>query len=573
VRHFMHHSVPHVCELIQNSRKFIYTALFFSLFTISAYASVDWPDLDSSSGDVQKTIISSVLGRVGEEYKGGQFHNNWFVVQGDDKPNADNKLLQKDLPLLRALLSHGHRIQLKPAGTPNEAGFTYHTAYNIFVDGTLWTHRAELYNRSKLADFYSFNAQPCPAYLGHGLRTDGALSNELICHYMFKYSDNPVLSRAFAIMEGADLAIALDVKKLQDGILANAAVNVDLETLLEIMRSDRNKITQAANLLRGSNVFNGVEEAIYRPLIDQLHALGNQEALCGYKSRKGIDGAIILLRAHPGLLRGEIPAALKRVTGKDANHLRLALFYVDLQKKKIVGASLFNLDTLKSFYKGTYLGPNDVCKALLSQTHFFQGNAFYAPDGYIKNGDFSVQLLSADANTVSVRLQAQRNALPLRNVITDCSGFAQFVARQFHPANRRLNNVRQMSYQLAAVYDAYANEQKHTTKRMYNFKGQSARALTDKEAKYLNKFSQTIADLRTVYAPVLNPLQNIQPGDIVIEQRPGEGHVMICVEQNAHNKNKLVIIECTGFGKSRGYKWREIDISGASTYRVLRIKL
>ena len=54
------------------------------VFSTSVYA-MEWPILDSADPQksLHKTIISSLLGRPGEEYQGGEFKGNFFVVQGN----------------------------------------------------------------------------------------------------------------------------------------------------------------------------------------------------------------------------------------------------------------------------------------------------------------------------------------------------------------------------------------------------------------------------------------------------------------------------------------------------------
>jgi hypothetical protein len=340
------------------------------------------------------------------------------------------------------------------------------------------------------------------------------------------------------------------------------------------MRRDRDLITQAANAFDPGNA----SETRYLPFLDQLHALGNQGALLGhsYVGRKGIDGAIIYLRNNPGLLRGVISDDLKNLSGKNAINLRIALFYVALAKKTAAGEN-FGPANLTTFFNNDYFGNNARVKNLLSQTSFYQNGRFYAPDnGYIKNADSS-NSVPADFQGLDLGIHSGRNLNNLKMVFTDCSGFAQYVVRQFHPANERLKD-RVMSYHLSAVYDALANEKKGTTNGLYDIYGKYNRALKAHEKNKITKFSKTISQLKSVYEPVLNPMQNVRPGDILVERSAsasGEGHVMIVVDKDTNNPSRVSIVELTGFGNSRGYKWRDLNLSNDTEgrfHRVLRIK-
>ena len=567
--------------------------------SVSAYA-MDWPVLDSADPQrpIHKTIISSILGRAGEAYQGGKFKGNFFVVQGNGVDQQQNRELIQQLPRLRTLLQQGNKIKLSHVGTAGEvAQFSKHVLYQVSVNDQALPFQFSLYNKDKLSNFTPFTISdegntpttphvPHPHHpeqqidgiatvrVGHGIRTSGATSPQKIDRLIEKYKNHAVLSKAFAILEGADLARAHDQKVLLNTIRAYSNNPINMDNLFELMRKDRNFITQAANAFNPGNA----EEARYLPFLDQLHALGNQGALCGhsYTGRKGIDGAIIYIRDNPELLRGVVSDELKNLSGKNAINLRIALFYIALAKKKAAGEN-FGPSQLTTFYKGDYFGSGQSVKNLLSQTSFYQNGSFYAPDnGYIKNADSSVNL-PGDFQGLPLAAVNGRNLNNLKMVFTDCSGFAQYVVRQFHPTNERLED-RVMSYHLSAVYDALANEKKGTTNVLYDLNGNNSRALKAHEKEKVTRFSRTIGQLKSVYEPVLNPMQNMQPGDILVERSAsasGEGHVMIVVDKDSNNPSRATIVELTGFGSNRGYTWRDLTLGNNTEgrfHRVLRIK-
>ncbi len=129
---------------------------------------------------------------------------------------------------------------------------------------------------------------------------------------------------------------------------------------------------------------------------------------------------------------------------------------------------------------------------------------------------------------------------------------------------------------MAAVYDALANERKGTSDRLYDLNGSNRRVLNAYEAGKVTQYSQTIAQLKPVYEPVLNPLQNMRPGDILVERsvNGSEGHVMIIVDQSPDDPTRITVVELTGFGNARGYRWRDLKLSNNTNgcfHRVLKI--
>ncbi len=166
-------------------------------------------------------------------------------------------------------------------------------------------------------------------------------------------------------------------------------------------------------------------ETSYLPFLDQLHALGNQGPLLGhtYKGRKGIDGAIVLIRNHHELLRGEVAEELKRLSGTDTINLRIALFYIALAKKREAGET-FGPAHLSTFFKGDYFGSNPTVKDLLSQTSFYQEGCFWTPDnGYVKNSD-SRKNVPSDFQGLDLVVENGRSLDNPQMVFSDCSGFA-----------------------------------------------------------------------------------------------------------------------------------------------------
>jgi|GEM_PF-4608863 len=579
--------------MVRAFKSFLSLIFAASVFSAAAHAT-DWPTLDSADLErpVHKTIISSILGRPGEAYHGGQYKTNFFVIQGNGVNRNKNLSLYQELPRLRRLLQEGARIQLYPVGTAEEvAQFSKNVLYQISVNGASLPFHFSLYNRKKLSNFEPFtiprgNVAPAeaainpprqnfiegvaPVRLGHGISSSTPAFHEKIDRLRAEHRNNPVLCKAFRIIEGADLAMAHDQKILLNTIRAHPNTPINKETLLNLMRRDRDSITRAANAFRNGND----PEDRYLPFLDQLHALGNQGSLLGhtYKGRKGIDGAIIFIRDHPELLDGILPQALKNLTGTDAIKLRIALFYVARAK----AGERFGPGALTTFFKGNYFGTNPSVKDLLSQTSFFQNGHFYAPDnGYIKNAD-SANAIPNDFQGLDLGPNQGADFHNREMIFTDCSGFIQQVVRQCHPQNPRLQK-RVMSYHLAPLYDVLANEKKGTRNGLYGLHGRKIRDLNDSEKSKTQQFSNTIEQLRSVYEPVLNPIANIRPGDILVERNAngGEGHVMFVVEQDSTNPSRVTIVELTGFGKKRGYAWRSLELSDRANgtfHRVLRIK-
>lgn len=553
-----------------------------------------WPSLDSDSGPVHKRIVGSVLGRTGDDYLGGQYHGKRFVLMGNQSINRENRPFTEHLPVLRQALDNGRKVEIKPVGSLDEIrNFRKHILYSAFIDGQKIGHSFSLFNKEKLDNFQTFRInghrldvpeesdenqtssiarQFGNIDLGVGLNTSWSLSSSKRRALMEKYKDHRVLKHAFNIIKGADLAVAVDRANLMSSI-QNNNVRIGKEELLDFMRHDRRLITEAANSLRVGDQY----ERVYRPFVDQLHALGNQGHVKGYSGRQGIDGAIRLLKDNNSLLRGEIPESLRNVTGSKAIHLRLALFYVNAFKNKKAGR-LTDLSKLKTFYKGNYFGANpETIEGLLKQTSLFQDGYFYSPDnGYVKNADQETGFNSQDLNHVRLNPSDQSHYGDYRMVNADCSGFAEFVARRLHPNNHELNNRRHMTYQLAPVYDYLANKAKGTSNKFYGANGAVCN-LTYSEKDKLSDYKYLGQRLESVYEPVLNAKNNIQPGDIIIHRNgDAEGHAMIAVEQNPNDKGLVKVIELTGFGSYRGYNWTEIRLKSGETnnskHRVLRIK-
>lgn len=543
---------------------YLLSVLFIICVCSTSICAMEWPVLDSADPQKprHKKIIGSIFGRPGEEYCGGKFKENVFVVQGHGVDQQQNCELIRHLPCLRELLQQGHEIKLFHVGTTDEvAHFSRHVLYQIALNDHVLSFRFSLYNKGKLNHFTPFII----SNQEHTLLSLPMLpfySSQHIARLMEEHTDHHVLKHAFAIMAGADLAIAHDQKILLNTIQAYPNDTINMESLVGVMSRDRDLITQAACAFSPEE---GSKGRHYLPFLDQLHTLGNQGALCGhrYKGRKGIDEAILYIRNNPALLRGILSDNLQQLKGKNSINLRISLFYIALEKKKSVG-EIFELTDLTTFYKGEYFGPNQCVKDLLSQTSFHQNGSFYTPsNGYVKNGDSSITV-------------PNRNLNNLQMVFTDCSGFAQYVVRQFHPTNQRLK-TRIMSYHLAALYDFLANEEQGTTNILYDLNGNNSRSLKEHEIEKITGHSETIRQLKSVYEPVLNPLQNIKSGDLLVERSADfsrEGHVMIVVEQDLNNPSHVTIVELTS-GSIRGYTWRDLNLSNNTEdrfHRVLRIK-
>lgn len=578
--------------MLKKHTYFLIGFLAASANCIWAYA-IEWPILDSwdSQKPLHKKILSSILGRPGEKYRGGKFKGNFFVIQGNGVDREKNRELIDALPFLRTSLKEGHRLELHHISSEAKvANFTKHCLYKLAVDSKDTGFRFSLYNRENLKGFTPFpipaeekvaslpTHQPspwfkgiAPVHVGYGVRTNSALPDQEIKKLITKYKNHPILGKALKIIEGADLAVAHDQKVLLNNIRSLRNNDINIDDLFNLMKKDRDLITQAANKLdrRKDPV------TLYLPFLDQLHALGNQGAICGrkYVGRKGIDAAITLIEKNPKLLHGIVLQRLQNLAGKDAIDLRIALFYIALAKKKAAGQS-FGPSHLITFYKGNYFGHNKEVKELLSQTSFFQDGYFYAPDnGYIKSAD-TVVSIPHDFQDLRLAVDEDRPLDNLNMIFTDCSGFAQHVVRQFHPSHARLQE-RVMTYHLAAIYDVLMNERMGTKNWLYDLSGEKKRPLNEHEKKKIEKYKGTIEDLKSVYEPVLNPKKNMLPGDLLIRRSAttdAEGHVMMIVEQAPSH---VIIVELTGSEKSRGYRWKAItpkDTVNDIVYHVLRIK-
>lgn len=410
-----------------------------------------------------------------------------------------------------------------------------------------------------------------PIYVGHGIRKKGSLSHPEISVLKQKYAQDEVLSKAFEIIEGADLAVAVDLKTLLDNI-KNNPTPIDRNQLYEIMKTDMETITNAALCLESDK--NRGPEKVYRPFLDLLHALGNQGKVLGYTGRRGIEHAQELIRKHGDTLeKGLLPSELKAVTSKDSIHLRLALFYINLLKNKLAKGEKIALPELTTFCPFSYEARLKNLEDKLKNTSFYENGRFYAPsNGYVKNAEVCNLVRINNLADADLRWDNKEKIDPLKMLFADCSGFAQEIAKQFHPSNIRLTSERVMSYHLAPLYDVLANQAMNTKNLYYNVDG-TTRPLNHDELEQIKKYSKTVADLKGVYEAVINPLENIQAGDLIIERGPGEGHVLIAVEQSPHDKNLIKAIELTSF-QGTGYNWTNqmLSSSGPETYRVLRIK-
>lgn len=561
---------------------------------------MEWPVLDSADSQkpLHKTIISSIFGRPGEEYQGGKFKGNFFVVQGNGVDAQQNHGLIQHLPRLRILLQKENKIRISHVGTTDEvAHFSKHVLYQIALNDQVLPFQFSLYNKAKLNNFILFTipdqedtpiltpvSHPFHSHqliediaavrVGHGIWNLGAPSSQEIEKLIEKHKDHNVLGKAFAIIEGADLAAAYDQKVLLNTIRAYPNNTINMDKLFDLMRKDRDLITQAANAFYPDEVSKAL------PFLDQLDTLGSQGTLCGesykgYKGRKGIDEAIVYIQRNSELLRGVVSDKLSKLIGKNAINLRIALFYIALAKKKEAGEN-FGPANLTTFYKGDFFGPNQSIKDLLSQTKFYQNGFFYTPtNAYVKNADNSTNVPN-DFEGLDLVTGNSRNLNNLPIVFTDCSGFLQQVVRQFHPTNECLQH-RVMSYHLSALYDFLANEKEGTTNILYDLHGNNSRPLKAHEREKVTDYRETIRQLKSVYEPVLNPMQNIRSGDVLIERSADvneEGHVMIVVSQDSYSPFRPTIIELTG-GSIRGYTWRDVDLSNNTEdrfHRVLRIK-
>jgi hypothetical protein len=552
------------------SQKYFYLLVSFlsaHIYCFCAYA-IEWPILDSSHPQkiLHRKIIGSIFGRPDQEYWGGRFKGNFFVIQGNGVDQQQNRELIQYLPHLRSLLEQSTGIQLFHTCTPEEiTQFSQCVPYKIAVNNRVLPFPFFLYNRSKLAHFTPFVISHQEGPLIEGTSMECSLQNlDMLCSQQIetlkeKHRANNILQKVFPIIDGANLAIMRDQKFLLKTIQHYPSISITLESLLDLMTKDRDLITQAAQIFTPHEASNVCQ---YLPFLDQLHTLGNQGALCKhrYKGRKGIDEAMAYIRHNPILIEGIISDELQKTTGRPSIILRIVLFYIALEKTRMAGEN-FGPGNLVTFYKGDYLGSNPNVKVLLSQTSFFCGESFYTPsNGYLKNADYS-NFVSDDSGPN-----------PPQMVFTDCSGLAQYVTRHFHPTNQRLKN-RILSRHLAAAYDAFANKQKETKNILYDLYGNNNRLLKAHEQQNLVDHSETIKHLKKVYEPVLNPIKTMQPGDILIERSAmadKEGHVMIIVEPGS----PIIVAELTS-GRIRGYRWRALELSNNTEnrfHRVLRIK-
>jgi hypothetical protein len=430
----------------------------------------------------------------------------------------------------------------------------------IVFSGRLFALKQPLVFLGDAAQYY-FSVDP--AYVGHGIQKKGSLKHEEITALKKKYANNPILKKAFDIMEGADLAVAHDVASFLAHIKKNPQPSrANLDELYRIMERDKEVITSAASCFeKGKD-----PEKVWRPFLDLLHILGSQGEVEKYKGQHGIAHAIDILKKHEKeLIRGEIPQELKNAPSRVAIDLRIALFYLD----RMAALEKRSFKTLNTFCPASYFGNAKQLEEALKETSFYENGVFYAPsNGYIKNADVCLV----------IRLDQLGEREPtdsqLKMVFADCSGFGQYVARAFHPQNERLQKERLMSYHMAPLYDALANEKMGTKDKMYSING-NTRELSINEKDLIKKYSVTIKNLKDVYEAIINPLENIKPGDLIIERGASEGHLMIAVEQDPNNKSKIAVVELTSFGGT-GYNWTyEMLKSGSDkeiSHRVLRIK-
>jgi hypothetical protein len=416
-----------------------------------------------------------------------------------------------------------------------------------------------------------------PIYVGHGIRKRASLSHDEISVLRRKYADNNILSKAFRIIESADLAVVQDIVKILKEIKSNSTP-INKDELYVLMAKDMNIITDAARCFEPGDE----KETRYRPFLDLLHTLGNQGKVLGYVGQKGIFHAMNIIKKYGDILeKGELPEEYMMATSKDAIRLRIALFYINLLKNKKTNKNRINFPEYKTFCSVDYLERKKDLQNALKHTSFYEQDRFFAPsNGYIKNADLCVVFKIDDLDEVDLRWDViEENEDPRKLIYADCSGFAQAVARQYHPSNEYLSNQRQMSYQLAPLYDALANKKMKTKGVFYDINGKP-KELSQEEINGIKKFSKTIAHLESVYEPVIDPLRNIKPGDLLIERGTGEGHIMFVVEQSPKDKYKIKIIELTSFNGT-GYNWSDIrlnqynqdNLKEQNKFRVLRIKI
>ncbi len=394
-------------------------------------------------------------------------------------------------------------------------------------------------------------------YVGHGIRKRGSLSHEEIHKLREKYKNNKILKYAFALIEGADMAVVHDLQVLLERIQANAK-KVNVPKLIKTMENDRTIIVNALTCFDSGND----KEPTFKPLLDllELLAIDNQ----------GIDKAIEMLEQYQDqLLEGKIPNELQDLSSLDAISLRIVLFYIEKAKNKT--SDKISVKTFKSFCPVSYFGKEQYLEKSLMQTSFYENGEFLVPtNGYVKNAMVCHKVsLKDEMKDIDINWQSQPKKYG-NLIFSDCSGFAQALAQRFYPSNEFLNDKRQMSYQLAPLYDFLANKQMKTENKFYDVNGKSKK-LSEHEITQIKKYSLTIKNLKSIYTAIINPLENLLPGDIIISRKvKQEGHVMIVVEPSIPVK----VIELTAFN-ANGYNWKNAqllpNINNDTKYRVLRI--
>jgi hypothetical protein len=204
----------------------------------------------------------------------------------------------------------------------------------------------------------------------------------------------------------------------------------------------------------------------------------------------------------------------------------------------------------------------------------------YIPtNGYIERGGTNLKIYEHDLDGLPAQWEPLHRFDNHEMTFTDCSGFIQHIARSVHSDHPffRLQDKRQMSYHLAPIFDTLANAQKRTSDRFYDITGIDCGPLTLKEKGEMTKYEKMTQSMMDVYEAVLNPLGKINPlddmqaGDIIIKRGKDEGHVTMVVQKE--DKNWIIVVELT----TGGYKWNKIrleayDEQSGNFYQILRIK-
>ncbi len=384
------------------------------------------------------------------------------------------------------------------------------------------------------------------------------MSDRQIEELFARHHSNPVLGAAFSLIEGADLAHAQDRKVLISSI-RDIETSVMSTSVIGLINNDKRVLKQIQNIATTRNA-----STMFR---DQLKEMLNFNVL---------ENAKRFIKNNPDLLRGVIPRGYEKATGGKLLTLKTALFYIAMAKKKAVGSSFGNvINKLSSFYPGTIPTRNASIKRLLVETNLFYNGKLYTPAlGYVKNADRSVAV-PRDTSGLNVHLENGRRLTNPEMFFTDCSGFVAKVARMLNPDNRWLQNNRFMSWHLSGVYDRMINRQQGTASQFFDANGHR-RALTLNERGHMGNNTRARA-LEGLFEPVLNPKRNMQPGDILVTRHAEgrvEGHVMIIVDRDPSDPDKVIIAEMTRAdvgGTRHGYNWRKISLSNPGMGKVSRV--